>query len=376
MSSDSTSNEPPRPNSPRKKRPVVHFLLRGLAITLPPILTIWILVWIVGVLNSYVLEPTSGAVRLAIAQVTDKSQPRDRFQSPEAWMPGLELAGRNYVVTAELQETLTRERGPDGKLPAAAVERLGEEAFVPLGERAVPYADYREVARRVGPADVPATSRRLYMELAETRYFRSLLELTAVAVIVSLVLLYFIGRMVNARVGAWMVQKIETGVLARVPLVNQVYSSVKQVTDFVFTERNVEYNRVVAVEYPRRGLWSVGFVTGDSFLDLTAAAGEPLISVLMPTSPMPMTGFTISVPRDEVIDLDITVDQAFQFCLSCGVLVPAQQKVTPEAVRQALAQRLENQTPETNDDSGGRNSARSETSASADSGPAEAGTIS
>jgi uncharacterized membrane protein len=125
-----------------------------------------------------------------------------------------------------------------------------------------------------------------------------------------------------------------------VPVISNVYGSVKQVTDFFLTERNVEYNRVVALEYPRRGMWSMGFVTSDSLLEITVAAGEPLLTVLMPTSPMPMTGFTVSVPRSEVLDLNITIDQAFQFCLSCGVLVPEQQTITPELLQKELAKRF------------------------------------
>jgi len=144
----------------------------------------------------------------------------------------------------------------------------------------------------------------------------------------------------TARLGRWLMNKFETVVLGNLPVISNVYGSVKQVTDFFLTERKVEYNRVVAIEYPRRGLWSLGFVTSDSLLELTVAAGEPLVSVLMPTSPMPMTGFTISVPRNEVLDLNITIDQAFQYCLSCGVLVPTGQKVTPEALERELARHI------------------------------------
>ncbi|HCD01520.1 MAG TPA: hypothetical protein DER64_13450, partial [Planctomycetaceae bacterium] len=134
--------------------------------------------------------------------------------------------------------------------------------------------------------------------------------------------------------------KFESAFVGRVPLVSNVYSSVKQVTDFLFTERTIEYNRIVAIEYPRKGIWSLGFVTGESLLEMTTSAGVPLVSILVPTSPMPVTGYTINVPKNEIIDLDMTIDQAFQFCISCGVLVPANQKVTPESLQQALTQRL------------------------------------
>ena len=115
-------------------------------------------------------------------------------------------------------------------------------------------------------------------------------------------------------------------IIHRLPIISNVYSAVKQVTDFAFSENEVQFNRVVALEYPRRGIWSMGFVTGESFLAIKNAAGEPMLSVLMPTSPMPATGFTISVPKSETIDLDITIDQAIQFCVSCGVVVPEHQQ--------------------------------------------------
>ena len=77
--------------------------------------------------------------------------------------------------------------------------------------------------------------------------------------------------------------------ILRIPIVNKVYGSVKQVTDFAFSEREIEFNRVVAIQYPREGIWSLGFVTGNSMREISEATGEPMLSVLMPTSPMPMT---------------------------------------------------------------------------------------
>jgi uncharacterized membrane protein len=144
--------------------------------------------------------------------------------------------------------------------------------------------------------------------------------------------LYFLGRFLAAGMGRWMWATCES-VIHRLPVIRNVYSSVKQVTDFVFSEQSIEFNRVVAVEYPRRGIWSVGFVTGESMLDIRSAANEPVLSVLMPTSPMPMTGFTITVRKSETIDLDLTIDQAIQFVVSCGVVIPSQQIFRGEVAR-------------------------------------------
>ena len=103
----------------------------------------------------------------------------------------------------------------------------------------------------------------------------------------------------------------------------------------MFSEREIEYTRVVAVEYPRKGIWSLGMVTGESMLDIRSAANEPVLSVLVPTSPMPFTGFTVTVKKSETVDLNITIDQAFQFIVSCGVVVPPQQV---SALADALAE--------------------------------------
>ncbi|MFQ5734186.1 MAG: DUF502 domain-containing protein [Planctomycetaceae bacterium] len=359
--------EPPPEQSPSQtgQRRPFHFLLRGLAIALPPVLTLLILIWIGSVFNDYILKPTSWVMRSVIALGIDDSQPleaddskpaSERFVDPEPWMPALADRGRKYLIKQKDKNSL-KVLKENSKADAAAkaaldgqLSKLEDYAWVPLSDgRAVKYTDYAEVAL-YRPLQMPTTAHGIYMELVRTRHVGILLQLSAVAVLVTVLMLYFIGRLMTVRVGVWMVQKFESGVLGRVPLVSQVYSSVKQVTDFFFTERSVQYSRVVAVEYPRRGLWSIGFLTSDSLLEMTVAAGEPLVTVLMPTSPMPMTGFTVNVPRSEVVDLNVTIDQAFQYCLSCGVLVPPQQKVTPESLQEAIAKRLSVTEAEGNSD--------------------------
>ena len=80
-------------------------------------------------------------------------------------------------------------------------------------------------------------------------------------------LLYLLGKFMAAGIGRFFWNIFERGIIDRVPLVRNVYSGVKQVTDFMFNERDFEFTRVVAVEYPRKGIWSIGFVTSESFLE-------------------------------------------------------------------------------------------------------------
>lgn len=352
-------------NPTKTRKSPTQFFLKGLAISLPPILTVVILMWIGGMIYDYFIYPTSSGVRMTIAQFIDRSVPTEQLEVLDN-RPPLDVCDRNYRVTPDLRKDVQRElsrllqasKAAQAEAPEmrvlvefAAVNLAQEratavlkdrtsEVYVPLRGRSVPYADYVQAARLVGPGEMPTSATAVYRELVTARYFQSQFYLSTLAVLVVVILLYFLGRFVTARLGSWAVHKFETAFLGRLPVISNVYSSVKQVTDFFFSERTIEYNRVVAIEYPRRGIWSLGFVTGDSLLEVTTAAGEPLVSVLMPTSPMPMTGFTISVPRSQVVDVDISIDQAFQFCLSCGVLVPAHQIVTAELLQQEMAKRF------------------------------------
>ena len=105
-----------------------------------------------------------------------------------------------------------------------------------------------------------------------------------------------------------------------------MYPYVKQVVDFFFSdERPIKFNRVVAVEYPRKGIWSVGFLTGDSLPSIQTKLGES-VTVFVPSSPTPFTGYTITIRREDIIELPLTVEEAIRFAVSGGVLVPDHQR--------------------------------------------------
>lgn len=334
--------EPPHHRSSR------HIFLRGLAITLPSILTLVIVLWLGGLIYDYIVYPVSWVVRGIAAHVVDNSRPRTELVRYER-LPPLDYVGRQYLITKAKYASLEERRQEalaSGALRDDDPVRWewvagGDEQYAgvyhPLGTRAVPYLDYAQVAQTVPASRLPNSATGVYMELVTIRYFGSTFTLSALAVSIALLAIYFVGRLVRIRLGAYLVSRLESDVLGRLPIISNVYGSVKQVTDFLFSERKVEYNRVVALEYPRRGIWSLGFVTGEGMWQTSAAAGEPLVNVLIPTSPMPVTGYTMSVPRSQVVDLDLSLDQAFQFIISCGVLVPPQQ--LPPDVNAAVIKR-------------------------------------
>jgi uncharacterized membrane protein len=336
-----------RPPS-RKRSAATRFFLRGLAISLPPILTVVIVLWLAEGVNTYIIHPTSVGVEWAMAKVIDESRELEELKELDG-APSLQGCGTGYRVESDLLEEIELRQRNEGvsEIPAEWLysEQHRVRVFVVINsDEAIPYDDYQFAVKNTTAGEMPRSAVGIYMVIARYRHFGGQLLLSAFAVSILVIVLYFLGQLVTNRLGAWGVRKFESALVGRVPLVSNVYSSVKQVTDFLFTERTIEYNRIVAIEYPRRGIWSLGFVTGDSMLEMTTAAGEPLVTILVPTSPMPVTGYTLNVPKTEIIDLNITIDQAFQFCISCGVLVPESQKVTPESLQQALTRRLSGET--------------------------------
>lgn len=338
--------KPSIPNPPIRTLTFNRIFLKGLAITLPAILTFVILVWVASLLNTYIISPTNSAVRYVIALMIEDSLPKSSLVKLEDGPPLPHADVSRYRVTKDLKKTFETSRAEFLKksiappTPKNAIEWLDpEQVYVVLGENAVPYSDYKLVAEKLPESQIPVTSTGVYMEVVIIKYFQSMLHLSLVALLVVVVLIYFVGRFVTVKLGSLIVQRFEHSVIGGLPVVRNVYSSVKQITDFLFSENEIEFRRVVAFEYPRRGIWSVGFVTGETLLDIAAAEGEQCVAILVPTSPMPMTGYTISVPKSAVVDLDITIEQAFQFIVSCGVLVPPHQKVTAERLKQAIEKR-------------------------------------
>ena len=139
--------------------------------------------------------------------------------------------------------------------------------------------------------------------------------------IIAICLVYFFGMFLASFVGHWLWRMIER-VLNRTPVVGQVYPYVKQVTDFFLRGQRLNFTQVVAVEYPRKGVWSLGLVTGSAPWDLQSKTGQQMISVFIPSSPTPLTGYVVCLARSEAVDLSISVDQAFRFVISGGVLKP------------------------------------------------------
>ena len=154
--------------------------------------------------------------------------------------------------------------------------------------------------------------------------------------VLAFVAVYIFGRFVASFLGRSIWKLVEYGLL-RVPVVKGIYPYVKQVTDFLFSEQKLDFSRVVGVEYPRKGIWSLGLVTGPGLRSMHSTTGSEHLMVFIPASPTPFTGFTIMVRRDEVVDLPLSIDEAIRLLVSGGVIVPVDQQPSTteiERVRQ------------------------------------------
>ena len=293
------------------QRPFRRAVLRGLGVLLPPLLTIVILLWILSTVQDYVLTPFEGAAKQILRWSIDDTQ--------TAIPAGAELTG-----PAARPEQRFRYRGTE-------YTSINADQWIPLSV-------YECVRQRPGLIQ-PSTSEGYYTRYVELTYLKPHIVLP-IFVTLFILLLYLLGRFLAYGVGRMVYNAMEA-TIGQLPIIRSVYTSVKQVTDFVFSENETEFTRVIAVEYPRRGIWSMGFVTGEGLRSVADVAQEPVLSVLIPTSPMPATGFTITVRKSETIDLDVSVDQAFQFIVSCGVVVPLPEQYhqVRDAIRAAVDQR-------------------------------------
>ncbi len=146
--------------------------------------------------------------------------------------------------------------------------------------------------------------------------------------IIALVAVCIVGALLASVVGKTLWRTFEKFIM-NTPFLKQVYPYVKQITDFLFIEKKHKklFSSVVAVEYPREGIWSLGMVTGSGLKKIANSIEKDLITVLIPTSPTPFTGFVIMVPKEKTIDVDITIEEALRFIVSGGVITPSNNKI-------------------------------------------------
>jgi uncharacterized membrane protein len=156
-------------------------------------------------------------------------------------------------------------------------------------------------------------------------------DIPGIGALLTLLVIFLTGVLTTNLLGAKLVEWGE-GVLARIPIVRSIYSSVKQVSDTILSPSGNAFRKALLVEYPRKDAWTIAFLTGVPGEELREAAGladEEMVSVYVPTTPNPTSGFFLMMRKADTVELDMTVDAALKYIVSMGVVGP----VTKEEVR-------------------------------------------
>ena len=140
-------------------------------------------------------------------------------------------------------------------------------------------------------------------------------------VVLTIVLILLTGILTANLVGRKVVGGWES-LLDRIPFVRSIYSASKNFAEIVFSDSEVAFSKVLMVEYPRKGIYTLTFQTATEVGEIQARTGEEVVACFVPSTPNPTTGYIIMVPRRDVIELDMTVEEAIKFVMSLGVVVP------------------------------------------------------
>jgi uncharacterized membrane protein len=146
-------------------------------------------------------------------------------------------------------------------------------------------------------------------------------NIPGLGVLLALLVVFLTGIVVANFFGRQLVRLWEQ-MLARIPLVRSIYSAVKQIVETLFSGQGKSFRKVVMVEWPRRDMWTLAFVTGDAFADFEKSLGKSLVHLYVPTTPNPTSGFFVMVPREDVRELEISVDEGLKMILTTGVVTP------------------------------------------------------
>jgi uncharacterized membrane protein len=261
-------DKPPRPTFAENFK---QFFFRGLAIVLPTVLTIWLLIAGYNFLDDTIAEPINQGVRIVVVRFSNYPQVDD--QEKAAYLQAMDGWARKELMA----------RGePDRELE---------------------YLARKDKLRRIW---------------RNSPYFLDLL-----GVVLAVIIIYLVGGFLGSFIGRRLYWRGEQ-LVAKLPLIRNVYSSFKQLTEFFFgdPQNKLRFNRVVLLEYPRKGIWSIGLVTGESMPVVDGLAGEPCATIFMPSSPTPFTGYVLFLPKKDIHDLPLTIDEAMLIIISGGVVGP------------------------------------------------------
>ena len=163
-------------------------------------------------------------------------------------------------------------------------------------------------------------------------------SLPGLGLLILFIALTLIGALTAGLMGRWVVRTGER-ILNRMPVVRSVYSAFKQIFETILAQQSNAFREAVLIEYPRRGIWAIGFITGTTKGEVQSLTLEETVNIFLPTTPNPTSGFLLFVPREEVMPLDMSVEEAVKMVISGGIVTPPDRRSTEKQQQPIVSSR-------------------------------------
>ena len=158
------------------------------------------------------------------------------------------------------------------------------------------------------------------------------IQIPGLGLVLTILTLTVIGWLAAGLMGRWVVRMTEN-LMARMPVISNIYGAIKQIMETVLSQKSNSFRYVVLFEYPRKGIWTMGFVTGTTKGEVQNVIDEEMINVFVPTTPNPTSGFLLFVPKRDLHYLSMSPEEGFKMLVSTGIVTPADQR-SPEKIEQ------------------------------------------
>jgi len=288
------------PTAPKSSSSLAAFFFRGVVTLLPVVLTLVVFGLLFQMVNRYVTGPINGVIYWSLE--------RNAVGWQALHLLGIDPLASDYLATGLLPIDLQ-------SLGATSPEGFNDLRF----QEGLALYRHEHLGFLRDPDDLAIQAERLRDDV------RAHVP-PLIGVLLSLLLVLWLGWLVGGFVGRRFVQHIDR-TMTLIPVVKSVYPHSKQLVEFFFEKKKLEFDTVVAVPYPSEGFWAVAFVTNGSLRSLDAGTGKELVCVFLPSSPMPMTGWTVFIDSQRVVPLPLTVDEAVRIIMTGGVLLPPEELV-------------------------------------------------